>query len=63
MAVYLSLAFEPESAVINPEKLYRERTLMVAVVVCAAVTAVLMFVDITALDTIFKPTGLKLRTA
>ena len=36
---------------------------MVAVVVCAAVTAVLMFVDITALDTIFKPTGLKLRTA
>ena len=63
MAVYLSLAFEPESAVINPEKLYRERTLMVAVVVCAAVTAVMMFVDITALDTIFKPTGLKLRTA
>jgi 4-hydroxybenzoate polyprenyltransferase len=61
MAVYLGLAFKPESAVVNPEKLYRERTLMVAVVACAVVMGVLMIVDIPALDTIFKPTGLYIR--
>jgi 4-hydroxybenzoate polyprenyltransferase len=58
MAVYLSLAFKPESAVINPEKLYRESTLMVAVVTCFILMAVLMFVDIPLLETVFKPTGL-----
>ena len=35
MAIYLGLAFKPESAVVNPEKLYREPVLMVAVVACA----------------------------
>ena len=58
MAVYLGLAFQTESAVINPEKLYRERRLMASVVVCAAAMVVLMLVDIPALDTVFKPTGL-----
>jgi decaprenyl-phosphate phosphoribosyltransferase len=61
MAIYLSLAFKTESAVINPEKLYRERSLMIAVVLCSIVVAVLMFVDVPALDTIFKPTGLRIR--
>lgn len=62
MAIYLGLAFKPESAVVNPEKLFRERSLMIAVVVCSIVMGLLMFIDITALDTIFKPTGLRIRT-
>ena len=61
MAIYLSLAFKPDSAVINPEKLYRERTLMIAVGACAALMLVLLFVDIPALDTVFRPTGLNVR--
>jgi hypothetical protein len=62
MAMYLSLAFKPDSAVINPEKLYREPRLMVAVVACCVSMLVLLFVDISALDTIFRPTGLRVRT-
>ena len=62
MAIYLNLAFKPESAVVNPEKLYREKTLMIAVVACAAAMLTLMIVDIPALDTIFKPTGLYIRS-
>jgi hypothetical protein len=62
MAMYLSLAFTPDSAVINPEKLYREPRLMAAVVACALVMLLLLFVDIPALDTIFRPTGLRVRT-
>jgi hypothetical protein len=61
MAIYLSLAFKPESAVVNPEKLYREHVLVAAVVTCAVAMLVLMIVDIPALDTIFKPTGLYIR--
>ena len=63
MAVYLGLAFKQESVVVNSEKLYRERTLMVAVTACAIAMVVLMVVDIPALDTIFKATGLHIRTA
>jgi 4-hydroxybenzoate polyprenyltransferase len=61
MAIYLSLAFKPESAVVNPEKLYREPLLMGAVVACALALIVLMVVDIPLLDSIFKPTGLQIR--
>ena len=61
MAIYLRLAFKPDSAVINPEKLYREPLLMAAVVVCAVLMLVLLFVDIPALDTVFRPTGLRVR--
>jgi 4-hydroxybenzoate polyprenyltransferase len=61
MAIYLSLAFKSDSAVINPEKLYREPALMSAVVVCCVVMLLLLFVDIPALDTIFRPTGLRVR--
>jgi len=61
MAIYLGLAFKPESAVVNPEKLYRERLLMAAVVVCAVTMLVLMVVDIPVLNDIFKPTGLYVR--
>jgi 4-hydroxybenzoate polyprenyltransferase len=61
MAIYLGLAFQPESAVVNPEKLYRQRTLMLATAVCAAVMLTLMLVEIPALDDVFKPTGLSER--
>jgi decaprenyl-phosphate phosphoribosyltransferase len=61
MAMYMNLAFKPESAVVNPEKLYRERTLVAAVAACAIAMLVLMIVDIPVLDTIFKPTGLFVR--
>jgi 4-hydroxybenzoate polyprenyltransferase len=60
MALYLGLAFKPESAVVNPEKLYRERTLMGAVLACAVIMFVLMLVDIPALQAVFKPTGFHL---
>jgi 4-hydroxybenzoate polyprenyltransferase len=61
MAIYLSLAFKPDSAVINPEKLYREPVLMAAVVGCAVLLLALLFIDIPALDTVFRPTGLRVR--
>jgi len=62
MAIYLSLAFKPDSAVINPEKLYKEPLLMATVVTCAVLILLLLFVDVPALDTIFRPTGLRVRS-
>ena len=56
MSIYLGLAFKPQSAVQAPEKLYREPLLMIAVIVCAAVMAILLFIDIPILYRIFKPT-------
>jgi decaprenyl-phosphate phosphoribosyltransferase len=61
MAVYLGLAFRPESAVVNPEKLYKEPLLMAAVVLCASTMLVLMIVDIPLLSSVFQPTGLQIR--
>jgi 4-hydroxybenzoate polyprenyltransferase len=58
MAIYLALAFKTESAVVNPEKLYRERGLISAVVACGLAMTVLMLVHIPALAHIFQPTGL-----
>jgi 4-hydroxybenzoate polyprenyltransferase len=57
MAMYLLLAFRPNSAVQRPEGLYREPTLMGAVLVCSAVLAVLMIVNIPALARVFTPTA------
>ena len=56
MAVYLSLAFEPDSAVQRPEGLYREPVLMGAVVACTVAMAILLFVNLPALHKIFSPT-------
>ena len=36
MAIYLQLAFQPNSPAENPEKLYRQPALMISVAVCAA---------------------------
>jgi decaprenyl-phosphate phosphoribosyltransferase len=60
MAMYLSLAFQPSSPVEHPEKLYRERGLMAAVVACTVLMVVLLFVDIPALSDFF-PRGFRLR--
>ncbi len=56
MAAYLSLAFRPDSAAQEPERLYREPGLMTAVLCCAAAMSVLLFVDIPMLHRIFAPT-------
>jgi decaprenyl-phosphate phosphoribosyltransferase len=53
MAVYLSLAFKGDSAVQRPEVLYREPRLMAAVVSCAALMLLLLFVDVPILYRIF----------
>jgi len=56
MAMYLRLAFKPDSPVENPEKLYRERALMVVLVACAVVMTVLLLVDLPFLADWFSPT-------
>jgi len=56
MAIYFHLAFEPNSAVQNPESLYKQWGLMIAVVACAGVICLLFFYDIPALYRIFAPT-------
>ncbi len=53
MATYVSVALKPGSAAQAPEKLYRERGLLVAIVACAVVIAVLFFVDVPALHRVF----------
>lgn len=60
MAIYLGLAFDTESAVVNPEKLYREKKLMASVITCAVAMMALMVVDIPILYDVFKPTGLRI---
>lgn len=55
MALYLSLAFRPNSAVQRPEHLYREPALMGAVIACTLVMIILLFVDLPTLHRIFSP--------
>jgi decaprenyl-phosphate phosphoribosyltransferase len=55
MAVYLSLAYKPDSAVQRPEGLYAEVGLMASVVLCATLMILLLFVDIPALHRLFAP--------
>src|SRR5262245_38674307 len=49
VSYYLHIAFKPESAAQAPEKLYRERGLMVYLIVCVAAFTALMFIEIPAL--------------
>jgi 4-hydroxybenzoate polyprenyltransferase len=56
MAVYFHLSFDENSSVQHPEHLYRERGLMAAVVACAIVMVVLLFVNIPWLYRVFSPT-------
>lgn len=53
MAVYFGLSFEPESAVQNPEKLYKERRLMIPLLACVLTLVYLSFVRLPWLATMF----------
>lgn len=53
MAAYLAMAFKQDSAAQRPEGLYREPGLMKAVVLCAAVMIVLLFLDVPLLHKVF----------
>jgi 4-hydroxybenzoate polyprenyltransferase len=57
MAVYLSLSFQPDSAVQRPEGLHREPRLMASVVGCAALMMILLFVDVPLIHRIFVMSG------
>jgi len=57
MALYLFLGLKPNSTVQRPEGLYREPSLMVAVVACSIAVAVLMVVDIPGLSDLISPTA------
>ena len=57
MALYLDLSFKEDSAVQRPEGLYREPKLMAAVVLCFALMAGLMLMDIPVLQDVFDPTA------
>jgi len=56
MAIYFHLAFQPHSAVQNPEKLYREPRLMLWFTVTVAAMVLLLFVRLPSLEKIFMPT-------
>ncbi len=53
MAIYFGLSFRYESAVQNPEKLYKEPRLMLVLAVCIIVFTVLLFVDVPWLTSVF----------
>jgi hypothetical protein len=57
MAVYLHVAFKTNSAVQNPEKLYREPALMASVIGATALLVALLAVDIPIMQRIFTPTA------
>ena len=56
MAIYLSLAFREDSPTQRPERLYRERVLMLAVVSCALLMSLLLFIKMPILHHVFVPT-------
>jgi 4-hydroxybenzoate polyprenyltransferase len=56
MSTYFSLAFKQNSAVQNPEKLYREPILMIETILISIMMVVLLYVDIPFLTHIFAPT-------
>jgi 4-hydroxybenzoate polyprenyltransferase len=49
VSYYLHIAFKPESAAQAPEKLYREKGLMIYLAICVVSFVVLMFVEIPAM--------------
>jgi hypothetical protein len=58
MAAYLELGFRADSAAQNPERLYHEPTLMLAVTVCTVVMVALMYVDLPVLHELIDPSFL-----
>jgi hypothetical protein len=57
MAMYLRVALKPNSAAQQPERLYRERGLMAAVVATTIVMIVLLRVDLPQLHRFVTPTA------
>jgi len=56
MSTYFKLAFQPNSAVQNPEKLYREPLLMVESALVSVSMIVLLYVNIPLISHLFLPT-------
>lgn len=56
MSTYFRLAFKPNSAAQNPEKLYREPVLMIEAALISALMIALLYVDIPVIGQIFSPT-------
>jgi hypothetical protein len=56
MAIYLKLAFQRDSAVQNPEKLYREPLLMGSFLATVTVMCLLLFIRMPRLEQFFLPT-------
>jgi decaprenyl-phosphate phosphoribosyltransferase len=56
MSTYFSLAFKQNSAVQNPEKLYREPVLMFEAILLTVLMVALLYINIPVLGRIFAPT-------
>lgn len=56
MARYLSMSFQPDSPAERPEKLYQDRGLVLASLVCTALMSALLFTHIPLLHDLFPPT-------
>ncbi len=59
MAVYFNLAFQPDSAVQNPERLFSERPLMALFVACVALLILLLYVKVPLLAQIFPKSAIR----
>jgi len=59
MAVYFDLAFEPNSAVQNPEKLFREPRLMVLLAICITLLIFLLSVKMPWLEQVFPKSAVR----
>jgi hypothetical protein len=57
MAVYFGLSFQAESAVQNPEKLYREPRLMIPLGFCIITLIYLLYVKLAWLEAWFPRSG------
>lgn len=57
MAIYLRVALKPDSAAQRPERLYRERALMVSVGAAVVAMLVLLRVDLPVIHRIFTPSA------
>jgi hypothetical protein len=56
MAIYLKLSFQKNSAVQNPEKLYREPLLMASFIATVLAMSLLLFIRFPLLEKFFVPT-------
>jgi 4-hydroxybenzoate polyprenyltransferase len=57
MAVYFQLAFQEDSPVQNPEKLYREPRVMALLAVCCFVLVAMLYIDLPWLTRVFPKSG------